>query len=267
MRLVLGAYCFVIGIVVMALVHVAMNPPANPTLIPKGYYDLSALPDTLQAKFSDPEFLQRLIIEEEMKAKLIAERKADLAKRTPKTLPEGVTGAPTGLNLYEPDESFVWPTFEELNLHTAFEAVKSDWVIVNYWASWCAPCIAELPDMDHAAPGFSEIGLHLLPLNTDPRGKDSHGTVQEIYAQQGVINLPQLIATGEDIAMALEAVGMTRTGVSLPFNLIYAPGGEPYAYFVGSPMSADHDGAWSSAKMIDFFQTLMLAAEAPGGSR
>jgi|GEM_PF-530412 len=267
MRFVITAYCFVIGLIVIALVHVATNPPTQSSFIPEGYYDLSVLPDELQAKFADPEYLQRLIIEEEMKAKLIAAKEAEIAERTLKTLPDGLTELPVDLTLYEPDESFNWPSFEDLNLHQAFESVKSDWVIVNYWASWCAPCIAELPDLDLAAPRFSEMGLHLLPLNTDPQGKDNHSTVQSIYKNRDVHNLPQLIATDQDITTALDAAGMARTGVSLPFNLIYAPGGEPYAYFTGLPMIPGRDHIWSSDEMVSFLDSLISGTEAAGYSR
>ena len=30
---------------------------------------------------------------------------------------------------------------------TSFEKLKGQWVIVNYWADWCAPCIKELPEL------------------------------------------------------------------------------------------------------------------------
>ena len=267
MRFVNAAYCFVIGLVVIALVHVATNPPTQSSLIPDGYYDLPVLPEELQAKFADPDYLQRLIIEEEMKAKFIAAKEAELAEQTPKALPDGLANLPACLELYEPDESFDWPSFENRDLDKAFESVKSDWVIVNYWASWCAPCIAELPDLDRAAPSFSEMGLHLLPLNTDPQGKDDHSTVQSIYTNRGVLNLPELIATDQDITVALDAAGMSRTDVSLPFNLIYAPGGEPYAYFTGLPMIPGRDHIWSSDEMVSFLDSLISATEAAGYSR
>ncbi len=30
---------------------------------------------------------------------------------------------------------------------TSLEKLKGQWIIVNYWADWCAPCIKELPEL------------------------------------------------------------------------------------------------------------------------
>ena len=30
---------------------------------------------------------------------------------------------------------------------TSFEKLKGQWIIVNYWADWCAPCIKEIPEL------------------------------------------------------------------------------------------------------------------------
>lgn len=264
MRIFIAGSSFLAGIVVTFIAQM-VSPPSAPS-IPDGYYNLSSLPDDLEEKFANPDYLQRLIQQDEMRTKIIAERKAERAARTPKVLPDGLPDLPPGLQLFEPDENFGWPSFEDLALRNTFEAAKSDWVIVNYWASWCAPCLVELPDMDQAAPAFAEFGIHLLPINADPSGRDTQNTVQDIYAQREVTQLPRLIATNDDISIALEAAGMTRRRSSFPFNVIYAPGGEPFAYFAGFPQHEDQTALWSSEEMLAFLEgltDLIVAEPAP----
>ena len=36
-------------------------------------------------------------------------------------------------------------------------AQRGHWVIVNYWATWCAPCIKEMPDISHFVASHSNV--------------------------------------------------------------------------------------------------------------
>lgn len=45
------------------------------------------------------------------------------------------------------------------------EALKGKVVLVNYWASWCPPCIEEMPSMNTIYQRYKEQGLEILGIN------------------------------------------------------------------------------------------------------
>ena len=40
-------------------------------------------------------------------------------------------------------------------------------LLLNYWATWCAPCIFELPHLDKAAAFLKEFNIDVLLVSTD----------------------------------------------------------------------------------------------------
>lgn len=43
-------------------------------------------------------------------------------------------------------------------------------LLVNLWATWCAPCIAEMPTLDRVAAAYGPKGLAVLTISQDNQG-------------------------------------------------------------------------------------------------
>ena len=54
--------------------------------------------------------------------------------------------------------------FEGKSFH--LEDLKGKWIIFNYWADWCPPCIKEIPELNNLDKNFSK-DLKVFLINFD----------------------------------------------------------------------------------------------------
>jgi len=62
------------------------------------------------------------------------------------------------------------PPFALLNSHQqrrTLSSYKGQVVFINFWASWCAPCQVELPELNRLAGDYSGKKVHVLAINVD----------------------------------------------------------------------------------------------------
>ncbi len=59
---------------------------------------------------------------------------------------------------------------------------RGKFVILNFWASWCAPCVEEMPSLERFAEQFSPKGVVVLGVSVD----EDRGAYQQFLRRVGV---------------------------------------------------------------------------------
>ena len=73
------------------------------------------------------------------------------------------------------------------------ESLKGHWVIVNYWADWCAPCIKELPELFEFSKENNDVLVYVF--NFDELDAEDLAPV----AKRFNLKLPSLISHPREI--------------------------------------------------------------------
>ncbi|MFW2403984.1 MAG: TlpA family protein disulfide reductase [Gammaproteobacteria bacterium] len=103
-------------------------------------------------------------------------------------------------------------------------------LIINFWATWCAPCRREMPLLQNLYDERGDSGLHIVGV-----AMDNKRDVQRFVAQ---IKVTYPILYGEDEgARAADSFGDSFVG--LPFSAFIAPGGEVLALRAGELQADD----------------------------
>ena len=76
---------------------------------------------------------------------------------------------------------------------TNLDKLNGNWIVINYWADWCAPCIKEIPELNEFAEENKE--LLVFTFNFDQLDEDDLKPV----ANRFNIKVPSLITHPRDI--------------------------------------------------------------------
>ncbi len=53
--------------------------------------------------------------------------------------------------------------------NTDLDAYRGKVILLNFWATWCAPCLVEIPQLNDLANDYEDEGLVVLSISDEPR--------------------------------------------------------------------------------------------------
>lgn len=124
----------------------------------------------------------------------------------------------------------------------SLEKFRGRVVVLNLWATWCSPCLEEMPTLDRLQQQLKPLGVVVVALSLDRGGPKA---VREYYDENGIENLDVYV----DPSMKAQS---DLTVIGLPTTILIDRQGNERGRLVGP-------AAWDDAKAAD----LVLSASAP----
>ena len=111
---------------------------------------------------------------------------------------------------------------------------NDDILVINFWATWCAPCISELPSLSKLQEKLNNTKFKLLLISIDRSGEK----VFKPFLKK--IGLTSLKSGNDPKTLLMQKLGLT----GIPTTLLVSPTGEVVGKLVGT-------AKWDTRSAID----------------
>ena len=119
-----------------------------------------------------------------------------------------------------------WNLKDKDGVHYRLSEQQGKWVLVNFWAPWCAPCLQEMPDLD----ALQKQHRDLLVIGVAVLYRKNQEVLDAV--RQTSVSYP-IVLGNEDIASDFgEMKGM-------PTSFLYSPSGKLVGHHDGPLTQAD----------------------------
>ena len=128
--------------------------------------------------------------------------------------------------------------FKNIEFHTALdkslslEDLKGQWIVLNFWASWCPPCVAEMPSLQMLQDSYGNAGVQVIAIGLD-RNMDG-AKLRHVLSKYNFGPIAAYYGNWPSIKKSFEVEG-------LPTTYILSPNGQSIAKLSGHADWMDED--------------------------
>ena len=143
----------------------------------------------------------------------------------------------------EPAPTVTSPIMDEAGAEIRIADFAGRPLLINFWATWCAPCIAELPALGRAAAALADDGVTVLLVSIDRGGAKKALPFLETHGVAAVENVTFGFDPRAKLSREMEVLG-------LPTSFVLPPGQRAAWRFVG-PFE------WDEPEMLEMVRKLV----------
>ncbi len=117
---------------------------------------------------------------------------------------------------------------------------NNDILVINFWATWCAPCKKEMPSLNNLAENMKYDDVRIITVAS---GRNSKEAIESFFSDNDLVNLNKFRDPRGKIAMSY---GVT----ALPTTVVIDPSGKEIGRIIG-------DIDWNTENIRAFFRNLL----------
>ncbi len=118
-------------------------------------------------------------------------------------------------------------------------------LILNFWASWCAPCVQEIPSLNQIQKMFASQGLVVLGVNVDSK--------EELYRNM----LQRFQVTFQTVRDPQENINYRYGTYKVPESYIIDRNGKVLQKYAGLPDVNGEWKVWTDPQIVSYVRSLL----------